>query len=75
MVVISLGHTLAHTSLHLFGALCSEKCNLFKNPNFITAAGLQLTCKLVSVQDLAKCDDTRTHTHKEKTAEDEHAAL
>lgn len=36
-----------------------------KTPNLITAAGLQLTCKLVSVQDLAKCDDTHTHT-KEK---------
>lgn len=56
-------HTHTRTSLRLFTALCRQKCNLFikkkKKQATVTATGLELTCKLVSVQDLAKCDDIK----------------
>ena len=48
----------------------ARSATIFKTQATATATGLELTCKLVSVQDLAKCDD-----RKRKTAEYQQAAF
>lgn len=70
MVLISLLHP-AHTPLLLIRALCRQKCSLLKPKPQSKPLAFQLDCKLVSVQHLAKSDDTK----EKPSAEYENAAL